>query len=121
MWACDRVFFKLKKTKRCTLPTKTGLDGDNAVHVPDNIQANVNNSLEWDNIDRLQETFSEAGTSHGVNGIAVQARHFGPSLPPCPGIEQARTRKRSIDPSVTSVVPPYNAGNRCGRRARTFV
>ena len=65
--------------------------------------------------------FSEAGTSHGVNGIAVQARDFGPSLSPSAGIEQARTRERSIDPSVISVVPPYNAGNRCGRRARTFV
>ena len=65
--------------------------------------------------------FSEAGTSHGVNGITVQARHFRPSLPPCAGIEQARTRKRGIDPSVISVVPPYNAGNRCGRLARTFL
>ena len=53
--------------------------------------------------------FSEAGTSHGVNAIAVQARHFGPSLPPSTGIEQAGTGKRSIDPSVISVVLPYNA------------
>ena len=30
-------------------------------------------------------------------------------------------RKESIDPSVISVVPPYNAGDRCGPRARTFV
>ena len=34
---------------------------------------------------------------------------------------KARTRKKSIDPSVISVVPPYNAGDRCGPRARTFV
>ena len=44
-------------------------------------------------------------TSHGVNGIAVQARHFGPNLPPPPEIEQARTKKRSIDLSVISVSP----------------
>ena len=29
------------------------MTGDSAIHVPNNIQANVNNSLEWDNIDRL--------------------------------------------------------------------
>ena len=59
---------------------------------PDNIQAHINTKLAWDNIDRLEETLSGAGTSHRVNGIGVQARHFGPTLPPPPGIEQARTR-----------------------------
>ena len=44
-----------------------------------------------------------------------------PSTHPSPGIEQARTRKRSIDPLVISAVPLYNAGDRCGPLARTFV
>ena len=91
--------------------------------MPDNIQAYVNTTLAWDNIDRPDETLSGTGTSHRVNGIAIQARHFGRNLPPPPGIGQARTKKRSIVnvPSVISAVPPYNAGDRCGPRARTFV
>ena len=97
------------------------LTPDNEVPLPENIQAYGNTTLAWDNIDRLEKTLSGAGTSHRVNGIAVQARHFGPNLPPAPGIEQARTRKRSIDPSVISAVPPYNAGDRFGPRARAFV
>ena len=55
------------------------------------------------------------------NGIAIHARHFGANLTPAPGIEQARTRKRSIDSSVILFVPSYNAGDRCRLRARTFV
>lgn len=43
------------------------------------------------------------------------------TYPPPPGIEQARTRKRSIDPSVISVIPPYNAADRCSPRARALV
>ena len=46
-------FLKLKKLNAALCLQKLALTGDNAVHVPDNIQANVNNSLEWDNIDRL--------------------------------------------------------------------
>ena len=97
------------------------LTPDNEVPLPENIQAYVNTTLEWDNIDRLEETLSGAGASHQVNGIAVQARYFLLSLPPAPGIEQAGTGKRSIDPSVILIVPPYNAGDRCSPCARTFV
>ena len=45
----------------------------------------VSTSLAWDDIDRLKATLSGEGTSHRVNGIAVQARHFGPQ----PLIEQS--------------------------------
>ena len=109
MWAWDRVFSNCLQ--------KMALTPDNEVPFPENIQAYVNTTHAWYNIDRLEETLSGAGTSHRVNGIAIQARHFGPSLPPLPGIGQARTKKRSIDPSVISAVPPYNAGD----RLRTFV
>jgi len=47
---------------------------DNDVPLPKNIQATV----AWDNIDRIEETHYGAGTSHRVNVIVVQARHFGP-------------------------------------------
>ena len=71
------------------------LTADNEVSLPENIQAYVNTTLAWDNIDRLEETLSGAGVSHRVNGIAIQARHFGPNLPPPPGIGQARTKKET--------------------------
>lgn len=100
---------------------KMALTPDNEIPLPENIQPYISTTLAWDNIDRLEETLSGAGTSHRVNGIAVQARHFGPNLPPEPAIELTRTRKRSIDPLVQSEVPPYNAGDRCGPRARKFV
>ena len=75
---------------------KMALTPYNEVPLPENIQTYVNTTLAWDNIDRLEETLSGAGTSHRVNGIAVQARHFGPNLPLAPGIEQARTRKKAL-------------------------
>lgn len=94
---------------------------ENEIPLPENIQPYINTTLAWDNIDRLEETLSGAGTSHRVNGIAVQARHFGPSLPPKPVAELVRTRRRSIDPVIHTAVPHYNAGERCGPRARGYV
>ena len=46
-------FLKLKKLNAALCLQKLALTGDNAALVPDNIQAFVNNSPEWDNIDRL--------------------------------------------------------------------
>lgn len=52
---------------------------ENMIPLPDNIKPyNIPTSLAWDNIERLEETLSGEGTSHHVNGIAEQARHFGP-------------------------------------------
>ena len=103
------------------MPTKNDLDADNESPLPENISGIRQHNPCVNNFDRLEETLSGVGTSHRVNGIAVQARQFGPNLPQAPVIEQSRTKKRSIDPSMVSVVPPYNAGYRCGPRARTFV
>ena len=104
-----------------TLPTKMALKPDNEVPLSENIQAYVSTMLTWNGIDRLEETLSGAGPSHRANGIAIQATHFVAHLSAAPGIKRARIRKRSIDPSVISVVPSYNAGDRCGLRARKFV
>ena len=79
MWAWDRVFSNCLQ--------KMALTPDNEVPLPENIQAYVNTTLVWDNSDRLEETLSVAGTSHRVNGIAIQARHFGANFPPAAGIE----------------------------------
>ena len=67
---------------------KMALTPDNEVTLPENIQAYVNTALALDNIDRPEATLSGTGKSHRVNGIAVQARHFGPNHFPAPGIKQ---------------------------------
>ena len=72
MWVWDRVFSNCLQ--------KMALTPDNEVPSPQTIQVYVNTTFAWDNIDRLEETLSGAGTSHRVNGIAIQARHFGPSV-----------------------------------------
>lgn len=94
---------------------------DNNVPLPENIQQHISTTLAWDNIDRLEETLSGAGTSHRVNVIAVQARHYGPNLPREPKAELGKSRKRSIDLSLHAEIPPYNAGECCGPPARKYV
>ena len=86
------------------------------IPLPDNIQPHVITTLAWDNNDRLEETLSGEGTSHRVNGIAVQARHFGPHLPPEPSTHIVKTKKRSVEALDTE-----DSGDRCGPRSRRFV
>ena len=52
-------------------------DSDNYV-VPNNLNKYVFTTLAWDNIDKCEETLSGAGTTHRVNGIAIQKRLIGP-------------------------------------------
>ena len=88
---------------------------ENAVPLPDNIKPHISTSLAWDNIDRLEETLSGGGTSHRVNGIAIQARHLGTDLPPAqvtPVI--TKSKKRGLEVVNECDLPIYNAGERCG-------
>ena len=50
----------------------------NEVPLPENIRPLVGITLAWDNIDHLEESLSGGGTSHRVNGIAMQALRFDP-------------------------------------------
>ena len=54
---------------------------DNEDPLPEKIQSYVQTTLVWDNIDRLEETLSGAGTSHPVNGLPSKPLHFGRILP----------------------------------------
>ena len=95
---------------------------ENTVPLPENIKPYISTSLAWDNIDRLEETLSGEGTSHRVNGIAVQQREFGPHLPPLEATPNiARSKKRSIDVILDKELPIYNAGDRCGPPPRPYV
>jgi len=91
------------------------------IPLPDNIQPHVVTTLAWENIDRLDETLSGEGTSHRVNGIVVQARHFGPQLPLEPSTQIIQTKKRSVEALDAENLPIYNAEDGCGPRSRRFV
>lgn len=85
------------------------------VTLPSNIHRGVFTTLAWDNIDRLEQTISGAGTSHRVNGIAVQPRIIGP-MPQEGKKTLQKSKRRSISPVLTSL-PVYNAGQRAGPQA----
>ena len=51
---------------------------EGSVAIPRGIKPNVQVTLAYDNIDRLEETLGGGGTSHRVNGIIIQPRAFGP-------------------------------------------
>ena len=92
---------------------KLAANNNQRIILPASIKPHVFTSLAWDNIDRLEETLTGKGTSHRVNGIAVQARVFGPQLPrnglPC--IEKAKLRSLDIEHQELEV---YVAGKRVG-------
>ena len=87
--------------------------GNLGVALPSSIKPYVFTTLAWDNIDWLEETLTGKGTSHKVNGIAVQARIYGPQLPianlPC--IEKKKQRSLSYEHEELEV---YVAGTRVG-------
>ena len=72
--------------------------------LPGTIRPNVFTNLAWDNIYRLEETLTGGGTTHRVNGIAVQPRvycPYPPSVAP-PAIEKRKQR------AITHEVQPLN-------------
>ena len=101
---------------------KMAMTPENTIPLPDNIKPYVSTSLAWDNIDRLEETLSGGGTSHRVNGIAIQARQYGPDLSPVqetPTI--TRSKQRSVEVVGDNELAIYNAGERCGPPRRSYV
>ena len=93
----------------------------NKVPLSENIRPFVGTTLPWDNIDRLEQTLSGGGTSHRVNGIAVQAVHFGPQLPPAAVPAMVKSKKRSIDTVDDANLPIYNACNIRGPPSRRYI
>ena len=91
-------------TALCLQKLATGLN--HRVALPSSIKPYVFTTLAWDNIDRLEETLTGKGTSHRVNGIAVQARIYGPHLPTAdlPCIEKKKKRMKKDEEAVSSIV-----------------
>ena len=84
-------------TALCLQKLATGLN--HRVVLPSPIKPYVFTTLAWDNIDRLEEILTGKGTSHRVNGIAVQVRIYGPHLPTAdlPCIEKKKQRSVNAD------------------------
>lgn len=85
---------------------------DDSIKLPQSIHPYLYTSLAWDNIDRLEETLSGGGTSHRVNGIAVQPVHFGPFQETSDTIvERLGLKSLTVNQKL---LPIYNAGARVG-------
>jgi hypothetical protein len=68
----------------------------------------------------LEETLTGKGTTHRVNGIAVQAKVFGPHLPKPSLVNVPKTKQRSIAASNQPLLT-YVAGARVGPSPSTSV
>jgi len=84
-----------------------------ATALPGTVHPNVFTNLAWDNIDRLEETLTGGGTTHRVNGIAVQPRVYGPH-PACAELPPLVKRKQRSIADEIQPLTPYIAGERVG-------
>lgn len=92
---------------------KMAASHDGQVIIPTHIHKHIFTNLAWDNIDRLEETLTGKGTSHRVNGIAVQPKIYGPHLPDITSPTMPKKKERTITASSTQL-PSYIAGERKG-------
>ena len=82
----------------------------NSSLIPEEIQPYQQASMVYDNIDRLEETLSGAGTTHRVNGIVIQKAFIRPKFPQN-FIDIPKTKQRSIYVEPLEL-PVYNIGIR---------
>ena len=92
----------------------------NEVPLADNIHPFISTTLAWDDIDRLEETLSSEVISHQVNGIVVQANHFGLHPPSDSAPIIAKSKRRIIESMNGEIPPVYNTGEQCGRTCYEF-
>jgi len=103
-------YTKLEELETALCLEKLWMEEHSGTALPSGIFPHVPTVLAFDNIDRLEETLSGAGTSHRVNGIIVQPRVIGP-LPPPRRENLPRERKRTLPPQNV-VMPPYYTSQR---------
>ncbi|CAH3160564.1 unnamed protein product, partial [Porites evermanni] len=115
------AYSQLEEINTALCLQKLAVTSRNEVPLPDNIRPFINTTLAWDNIDRLEETLSGEGTSHRVNGIAVQANQFGPHPQSVSVPIIMKSKKRSIETVDDEPLPVYNVGERCGPHSRGYV
>ena len=81
--------------------------------MPTDLRPGIFTTLVWDNIYRLEETLSGGGTSHRVNGIAIQQKDLYEDVEQRVPPRVPKTKKRSISGDSHSI-PIYHAGKRMG-------
>ena len=103
-------YSQLEENETALRLQKLATESQLKVTLPTSIKPHVFTNLAWDNIDRLKETL----TGKGVNGIAVQAKVYGPFLPKAelPYIEKKR-KQRSVCVKIHDL-EVYVAGARTG-------
>jgi hypothetical protein len=106
-------YSQLEENDTALCLAKMAASQDEQAVIPTNIHKHVFTNLAWDNIDRLEETLTGKGTSHRVNGIAVQPKIYGPHLPDITPTTMKKTKQRTITASSTEL-PLYIAGERKG-------
>ena len=92
------------------------------VPLPSYILPHVSTTVAWDNnnIHRIEETPSEGGTSHRVNGMIVQPKMYGPIPEPKITNVIKKTKQTFIEPREAFVLV-YNARQRIGPVQRAHV
>ena len=115
------AYSQLEEINTALCLQKLAVTSRNEVPLPDNIRPFINTTLAWDNIDRLEETLSGEGTSHRVNGIAVQANQFGPHPQSVSAPIIMKSKRKSIETVDDEPLPVYNVGERCGPHSRGYV
>ena len=99
-------YSKLEEIERALCLQKIENVNETGVALPLNVYPRAPTTLAFDNIDRLEETLNGCGTSHRVNGIAVQPMVHTVQAPK-PPTSMPKQRKRSID-HVEYTPPSYN-------------
>ena len=111
-------YSQLEENETALCLQKLAASVNQKVALPACIKPYVFTKLAWDNIDRLEETLTGKGTSHRVNGIAVQAKVYGPDLhrAELQRIERKKQRSVSVEYQELDV---YVAGPRTGPQPLT--
>lgn len=102
---CDHgiAYSQLEEINTALCLQKLAVTSSNEVPLLDNIRPFIKTTLAWDNVDRLEETLSGEGTSHRVNGIAVQANQFGPHPQSASAPNIMKSTRRSIESWMTKL------------------
>ena len=88
--------------------------------LPGNIHPHTDTILAFDNIDRLENTLSGGGTSHRVNGIAVQHAVYGPHPESITLPRVEKSKQRSFAHPETPLLI-YNVTQRTGPPPRKMI
>ena len=85
---------------------------ENCTPLPGNIHPRTSTTLAFDNINRIEGTLSGGGTSHRVNGIAVQPAVCGPHPEKVlPKVDKSKQRSCAV---LEEPLPIYNICQRTG-------